>query len=91
MVERSQGTEHPPRHSKHNTVILSTAVTGAPTVSEADQRGDVENKQGCRAGSVPGRDPQLQAGQLSWGQRMKVLSHSYGVCWIAGLRTATEV
>lgn len=48
-------------------------------MSEADQRGDMENKQGFRAGSVPERDPQLQASQLSRGQRMEVLSHSCGV------------
>lgn len=38
-------------------------------MSKAGQRGDVESKQGFRAGSVPGRDPQLQKGQLSWGQK----------------------
>lgn len=59
-------------------------------MSEADQREYVENKQGFRAGSVPGRDPQLQAGQLSWGQRMEVLSHSSGVCQTAGQRIGTE-
>lgn len=46
----------------------------------------MENKQGFRTGSVPERDPQLQASQLSRGQRMEVLSHSCGVCWTAGLR-----